>query len=129
MRSVAQFAEYRALGLGVMVGRGALGRPWVFAELRGERAPTAQEKVALVLEHARLGRAWYGSEHAIVKLRGQLLRYAEALTEVADFRAAFGQVTSLSELENLVGPYLERVAREVPRTSKPVALSLGGAIR
>ena len=98
----AQFDHYRALGLGVMVGRGALGRPWLFSTFRGEPEPSHAEKVALVLEHARHTREWYGSEHALVKLRGQLLRYAEGLPDAARLRAAFAKVSTLAELETLL---------------------------
>lgn len=103
----AQIEHYRALGLGVMIGRGALGRPWIFAQMRGEAEPSAAQKVALLLEHARLARDWYGSEHAIVKLRGQLLRYAEGLLELADFRSAFREVTTLGGLEALLQPHAD----------------------
>ena len=99
----AQFDAHRARGLGVMIGRGALGQPWVFAECRGEQVPVG-ERLGLVLEHARLTRAWYGSDHAIVKLRGQLLRYADGTPELRGLRAAFQQVTTLAELEHLLSP-------------------------
>ena len=101
--SRAQVERYRTLGLGVMIGRGALGRPWIFAAVRGEAEPSRAEKVALLLEHARLTRDWYGSEHAIVKLRGQLLRYAENLEDAgSDLDSAFRQVSTLAELEKLL---------------------------
>ena len=98
----AQFERYRDLGLGVMVGRGALGQPWLFSILRGELEPTRNEKVAVVLEHARHACRWYGSDHAIVKLRGQLLRYAETLPETATLRAALRQISTLADLETLL---------------------------
>lgn len=97
-----QFENYRARGLGVMVGRGALGRPWVFSTLRGGLEPSAEEKLAVVLEHARLAYALYGSDHAIVKLRAQLLRYAAELPDSASLRAAFLQVETLAGLEHLL---------------------------
>lgn len=98
-----QVERYRAMGLGVMIGRGALGRPWIFSALRGEADPGRAERVALVLEHARLACEWYGSEHAIIKLRGQLLRYAETLGVDADLRPAFRQVSTLEALERHLG--------------------------
>ena len=97
----AQFDAHSARGLGVMVGRGALGRPWVFAEFRGEQVPV-RERLELVLEHARLAHAWYGSDHAIVRLRGQLLCYADRLPQLAPLRSALRQVTTLAELEQLI---------------------------
>lgn len=105
----AQFERYRSLGLGVMVGRGALGRPWLFSSFRGEPEPSEKQKVALILEHARLSRNWYGSEHAVVKLRGQLLRYADIL-QASALRAAFAKVNTLAELEALLAERLETPA-------------------
>ena len=35
----------------VMIGRGALGNPWIFRELEGGAPPTAAERCALVLRH------------------------------------------------------------------------------
>lgn len=105
--SRAQVERYRAWGLGVMIGRGALGRPWIFEVLRGGDEPSHAEKAALMLEHAHLARDWYGREHAIVKLRGQLLRYAETLILGTDTRDAFRHVSTLSELEGLLHPFAD----------------------
>ncbi len=102
----AQFEAQRARGLGVMIGRGALGRPWVFAEFRGVQV-SATDRIRLVLEHARLARAWYGSDHAVVRLRGQLLRYADSVPELSELRKTFQQVTTLAELEGALSPWLE----------------------
>jgi tRNA-dihydrouridine synthase B len=100
----AQFEHHRAQGLGVMIGRGALGRPWIFAECRGAPPPSERERFELIREHARLAHAWYGSDHAVVKLRGQLLRYAETLSEDAALRDAFRSVSTLEALERLLEP-------------------------
>ena len=121
-----------------MVGRGALGQPWIFAELRGDKAPSTGDKLALILEHARLARAWYGSEHAIVRLRGQLLRYADGLVNSSadgadintdtdadfypDLRTAFRSVTTLLELAHLLRPHLSGATRH-----PAAALAHGGA--
>ncbi len=98
----AQFEHYRSLGLGVMVGRGALGQPWLFSTFRGEAEPIRSEKIALILEHARHAHRWYGSDHAVVKLRGQLLRYLEALPDGATLRPKMLHVSTLAELETLL---------------------------
>ena len=73
------YRRARARGLGVMVARAALGRPWVFRELLGGAAPTPEEVVAVSWRHARDHVAWYGGERALPRLRGQLAAYAERL--------------------------------------------------
>ena len=121
----AQFERYRALGsstlgLGVMVGRGALGQPWLFSTFRGKAEPTLSQKVAVILEHAHHTCNWYGSEHAVVKLRGQLLRYAENLPDAA-LRAAFTRVGTLTELKTLLSERLEPPQQRLGQC--PVAFS------
>ncbi len=37
----------------VMIGRGALGNPWIFRQLAGGSGPTAQERCSVVLSHFR----------------------------------------------------------------------------
>ena len=76
-----------------------------------------------MLEHAHHAREWYGSEHAVVKLRGQLLRYAESLPDAARLRAAFAKVSTLADLETLLletnNPRLQ------PLSQTPVAFDPG----
>jgi len=79
---VADARDYqraRARGLGVMVARAALGRPWVFRELLGGGAPSPEEVVAVSWRHARDHVGWYGGERALPRLRVQLAAYAERL--------------------------------------------------
>ena len=85
----------RARGLGVMVARAALGRPWVFRELLGGAAPSRGEVVAVSWRHARDHVAWYGGERALPRLRGQLAAYAEQL---GVDRGPFVRVATLDDL-------------------------------
>jgi tRNA-dihydrouridine synthase B len=93
VRDADAFARARARGLGVMVARGALGRPWLFRLLRGGPQPTPEEVAAVVWRHARDHVAWYGGERALPRLRGQLVAYAVeawAALRAADGLAADG---------------------------------------
>ena len=80
VRSVRDYQERRGPGLGVAVARGALGRPWFFAEVRGV-AVTPQEKRRAALEHLRLHLDWYeerGERWALRAFRGHLQNYLAA---------------------------------------------------
>jgi tRNA-dihydrouridine synthase B len=93
VRDADAFARARARGLGVMVARGALGRPWLFRLLRGGPSPTPEEVTAVAWRHARDHVAWHGGERTLPRLRGQLVAYAvEAWTALraADERAGGG---------------------------------------
>jgi len=91
----AGFRRARARGVGVMVARAALGRPWVFRELRGGPPPSPAEVVAVSWRHARDHVAWYGSERALPRLRGQLAAYARVVGVARD---AFVRVATLDDL-------------------------------
>ncbi len=75
---VAGHARARARGVGVMIARGALGRPWVFQAVRGGPPPSAAEVAAIAWRHARDHVAWYGADRDLRRLRGQLAAYANA---------------------------------------------------
>ena len=101
----AGYARARHGGVGVMVARGAIGRPWLFAQLRGDAAPCRAGIITVVWRHARDHVAWYGGERPLRRLRGQLAAYAEALAsapggalDARALRAALVRVDSLSDL-------------------------------
>jgi len=94
---------------GVMVGRAALGRPWLFrdaaAALRGESTPpdpNLSEQRALLLEHYRLLAEQHGEEPAIVRLRSQACRYAHGQPGARAFRAEISHVTTSAALQTIV---------------------------
>ena len=118
----AAFERYRALGLGVMVARAAVGRPWIFSEFRGEAAldlesentgsdsglnvgpslePCLEKVAALAYRHAALHLTWYGEERGLAPLRGALLRYFEPFQN-NELRARLVALTSLPELAALI---------------------------
>ncbi len=92
---VHSYGRARARGLGVMVARAALGRPWLFRELLGGAAPSSDEVVAVSWRHARDHVGWYGGERALRRLRGQLSAYAERL---GVDRRPFVRVDTLDDL-------------------------------
>lgn len=80
VRNLDDYRARRSLGLGVAVARGAVGRPWLFAEVRG-RAVGAAERRSAALEHLRLHLAWYASRSerwALRAFRGHLQGYLQA---------------------------------------------------
>ena len=105
------FERYRGLGLGVMVARAAVGRPWIFGELRGEAPPSLGEVAGLAYRHAVLHVAWYGEARGLMALRGQLIRYFAPFPDEG-LRARVVKVASLPELEALVTELTGRSPRE-----------------
>ncbi|WP_181725516.1 tRNA dihydrouridine synthase DusB [Nocardia gipuzkoensis] len=95
---------------GVVVGRGCLGRPWLFAELqaalRGEPLPAAPDlgRVGAVLyRHGALLAEHLGEDKAMRDLRKHMAWYLMGFPVGADLRRSFATVGSLAQLEDLVG--------------------------
>ena len=97
---------------GVMIGRGALGRPWLFRDLArafvaGESGiptlPAAGEVVAMVRRHAELLVEHFGDErHGLADLRKHMAWYFKGFSLGGDLRRQLGLVSSLAELDDLL---------------------------
>ncbi|WP_344127026.1 tRNA dihydrouridine synthase DusB [Saccharopolyspora halophila] len=95
---------------GVVVGRGCLGRPWLFRDLqaafRGEPIPEGPNLggVARVLRrHAELLTDHMGEEKGIRDLRKHMAQYLRGFPVGSDLRQDFGKVSSLAQLDDLLG--------------------------
>lgn len=81
----ARNALQRSGAAGVMIGRGAQGRPWILAQIAAvlqglpvPAAPTGDDLVALVARHYLAALAFYGRELGMKTARKHLAWYAEA---------------------------------------------------
>ncbi|MBZ8176363.1 tRNA dihydrouridine synthase DusB [Corynebacterium sp. 3HC-13] len=97
---------------GVVVGRGCLGRPWLFAELsaelRGEdipAEPTLGEVCQIIQRHTELLAAHDGEQRACRDIRKHIGWYLRGFPVGGEFRAALAKVTSLEELSKIVRPW------------------------
>jgi nifR3 family TIM-barrel protein len=96
----------RATGCdGVIVGRGCLGRPWLFGDLAcvfdGREPPNPPPfgtVVDIMLEHARLLSHWLGEEGAMRAFRKHSSWYTKGFRGGAALRQVLMQVRTLSEL-------------------------------
>ncbi len=99
---------------GVMIGRGALGRPWVFAQiaeaLRTGRVPPEPgraERAALALRHARLlfeTTPYLDEAVRALELRGILSRYRLDAPGEQAIRDRLVRARSLAEIEGILVP-------------------------
>ena len=123
---------------GVVVGRGCLGRPWLFADLtaafegRPERArPSLGEVAATMHRHAGLLANWLGEERGLPEFRKHVAWYLKGYAVGSDLRARLGQVSTLRQLDDLLAlldpaqPFPEGViGKPRGRTTSPRRVSL-----
>jgi nifR3 family TIM-barrel protein len=93
---------------GVIVGRGCLGRPWLFRDLaavfEGKPPPTPPnlgEVADTMLMHARWLSEWFGEGPAMRAFRRHTTWYTKGFRGSARLREAFMRVQTLAELEEL----------------------------
>ncbi|MET0233836.1 MAG: tRNA dihydrouridine synthase DusB [Kibdelosporangium sp.] len=94
---------------GVVVGRGCLGRPWLFAELqaafRGEPIPDGPDlgRVGEILHrHALLLEAHLGTDKGIRDLRKHMAWYLKGFPIGSDLRQKFALVDTVGQIEDLI---------------------------
>jgi nifR3 family TIM-barrel protein len=95
---------------GVVIGRGCLGRPWLFADLaaafagRPERVrPTLGSVAATMHRHAELLADWLGEERGVTDFRKHVAWYLKGFAVGGDARRAMAAASSLAELADHLG--------------------------
>jgi nifR3 family TIM-barrel protein len=117
---------------GVVVGRGCLGRPWLFRDLQalfeGREVPPAPdlgEIVDLLLEHADLLVAWHGPDKGLRELRKHTGWYLQGFPVGGELRRRLNQVSALDEVHGLLAtvdralPFDEAVRRNARGHTTP----------
>lgn len=101
---------------GVMIGRAALGRPWVFQHIAhalrtGENLPEPGpvERARAALRHAGIAVATsqFDERQTVLELRGQLTKYHLGTPGAARLRDCLVRAQSYAEIEAILMPVIE----------------------
>lgn len=106
---------------GVMIGRGAYGRPWLLSQVmrwfaHGERRgdPSLDEQYAMIVEHYHAMLDHYGRDTGVNMARKHIGWYTKGLNGSADFRNRVNQEPDpkvvLAMLAEFYAPWLSRAA-------------------
>ena len=89
----------------VMIGRGAMGNPWIFSQINsflatGEtpEAPTVEDKMRMMLLHAKKICKYKGEKIGICEARKHALWYVKGIRGAAQLRNRFSTLHDLQEL-------------------------------
>ncbi|MGN0517440.1 MAG: tRNA dihydrouridine synthase DusB [Acutalibacteraceae bacterium] len=93
----------------VMIGRGALGNPWIFSQInayinenRFVTQPSVSERLSVMVRHVRKICEYKGEEHGIKEARKHLTWYLRGFNGAAQLRNKCGYISNLDELYELV---------------------------
>ncbi len=104
----------------VMVGRAAVGNPWIFRHMQGsggdpvgDCVPTAGKRLAMALFHTELEVRFRGERRALPFMRQQLHRYVRGMPRAAAVRDGINRCETLEHLRSLLEDYAAEIGCEV----------------
>lgn len=103
---------------GVMIGRAAQGRPWIFREIEhylatGEKLlpPAVSEIQTILLEHLEDLYGFYGTETGVRVARKHISWYTKGLSGSAAFRHQMNRLDSVAEQRAVVDDFFRALAQ------------------
>lgn len=113
---------------GIMIGRAAIGYPWIFREIRhfiatGEvlAPPTAEERVQVCREHLAGALAWNGPVQGLNEMRGRYAHYLKGLPGIQEYTRRLVRLPDAAAAEALLSE-IERDYQGVTPTTESIRL-------
>ncbi len=103
---------------GILVGRGAMGNPWLFGQiktaLRGEewREPDVNERVAMALRHIELLMSWKPERVAVREMRKHIGWYFHGLRGAAQLRGSINTLPTAQEVREALYRFAEEFSAD-----------------
>jgi nifR3 family TIM-barrel protein len=95
---------------GVMIGRGAIGHPWIF-QYKDRNQVTPHDKVQLIRRHLSLMQAYYGEEIGVVLFRKHATKYIMGMHNATELRPRLLTCNSFAEIIDLITSHAERIQK------------------
>jgi tRNA-dihydrouridine synthase B len=94
---------------GIMIGRAAIGYPWIFREIRHYMetcthlpAPTLKERLDVIRDHLHASMRWKGDVLGIHEMRRHYANYLKGLPNIKEFRQRLVTVKGSEEVEAIL---------------------------
>ncbi len=118
---------------GIMIGRAAIGYPWIFREIKhfmetGEilPLPSIEERVEVCRTHLRKSIEWKGDIVGIFEMRRHYTNYLKGLPHIKDYRTRLVTVKTKEEVEGILEEVKIAFAGMVPE--RPAASFSSGQL-
>jgi tRNA-dihydrouridine synthase B len=113
---------------GIMVGRAAIGYPWIFREIKQFRAtgalappPTAEERIAVCRMHLAGALSWNGAVQGLNEMRGRYAHYLKGLPGIQEYTRRLVRLPDADSVEGLLQE-MERVYSGCVVEAQPIRL-------
>ncbi len=100
---------------GVMIGRAAIGYPWIFSEIKhfiktGEHLapPTIEQRVEVCKKHLHKSFTWKGPKIGIFEMRRHYANYLKGLPNIKEFRSKLVILTTVEEIDAVLDEIVEK---------------------
>ncbi len=100
-----------------MIGRAAIGYPWIFREIKhyfatGEKLPppTLEERVATAKQHLDFSIRWKGDRKGIFEMRRHYTNYFRGLPGIKPYRARLVEALTPTEVAGILDEIAEEFA-------------------
>ncbi len=94
---------------GIMIGRAAIGYPWVFNEIKhffktGEHlpSPTIEQRVDIIRRHLHYSVTWKGLLPGINEMRRHYTNYLKGLPNIKEYRLKLVTLKSIQEIDEVL---------------------------
>ncbi|MDE3248276.1 MAG: tRNA dihydrouridine synthase DusB [Bacteroidota bacterium] len=91
---------------GIMIGRAAIGYPWIFNEIKhylktGELLPppTIEDRIAVCRKHLHKSFEWKGPKVGIFEMRRHYTNYLKGLPNIKEYRAKLVTLPTVEEID------------------------------
>ncbi len=89
---------------GIAIGRGSIGKPWIFLEMKQKGKISQKQKKEIILEHLDQMVRFYG-EYGIILFRKHLHGYSKGIPNAGEFRGKINNETDPGIIKELIGEY------------------------
>lgn len=89
---------------GVSIGRGAIGKPWIFLEMKQQKEISKEKKKEIILEHFNQMIYWY-KEYGVILFRKHLHSYSKGISKASEFRTKINNEKDVNKVKELIEEY------------------------
>jgi nifR3 family TIM-barrel protein len=94
---------------GIMIGRAAIGYPWIFNEIKHFLAtgqyldpPSIEQRVDVIWQHLHRSVEWKGIKAGVNEMRRHYNNYLKGLPNIKDFRLKLVTISDINEIDSVL---------------------------